>query len=107
MFSGATIDANGVESFGVLWRFTGKRESVAPTSGLLRRNIDDAALPSFQFRIPLLAVLDALKSDNPASRRVGETWMRSSLKSYTRYGFQTSLHSSGSSEPIIVGCWTQ
>lgn len=92
MFSGAAIDANGVESFGVLWRFSGKREAAAPTSALLTRNVDDATLPGFRLKIPLLAVLDALKSDNPASRRAGETWMRSSLKSYVRCGYQNQVY---------------
>lgn len=58
---------------------------------LLNHLLEDVQLPGFQLQIPLLAVLDALRSDNPASRRVGETWMRSSLKSYLRYG-QSLLH---------------
>lgn len=32
-----------------------------------------------------MIVLDALKSEDPHLRRVGETWMRCSLKSYLRY----------------------
>jgi hypothetical protein len=32
----------------------------------------------------MMIVLDTLKSDDPSLRRVGETWMRCSLKSYLR-----------------------
>lgn len=31
-----------------------------------------------------MIVLDTLKSDDPSLRRIGETWMRCSLKSYLR-----------------------
>jgi len=33
----------------------------------------------------MMIVLDTLKSDDPGLRRIGETWMRCSLKSYLRY----------------------
>ena len=33
----------------------------------------------------MMCVLDTLKSDDPTLRRLGETWMRCSLKSYIRY----------------------
>ncbi|KAF8313993.1 hypothetical protein DL93DRAFT_1101270 [Clavulina sp. PMI_390] len=62
-----SVDSGAVEAFGVLWRFS-----------------EDIQLPGFQLKVPLLAVLDALRSENPGSRRVGETWMRGSLKSYLR-----------------------
>ncbi|KAF8588312.1 hypothetical protein K439DRAFT_1629769 [Ramaria rubella] len=55
------------EAFGVLWRLT-----------------DDTLLPGFRFKIPMLIVLDTLKNHDPNLRRIGETWMRCSLKSYTR-----------------------
>ncbi|KAF7303085.1 Dopey-N domain-containing protein [Mycena kentingensis (nom. inval.)] len=55
------------EAFGVLWRLT-----------------EDNMLPGFKFKIPMMIVLDTLKSDDPALRRIGETWMRCSLKSYLR-----------------------
>ena len=42
-------------------------------------------LPGFRFTVPIMIVLDTLKSDDPSLRRVGETWMRCSLKSYLRY----------------------
>ena len=32
-----------------------------------------------------MIILDTLKSDDPALRRIGETWMRCSLRSYLRY----------------------
>ncbi|KAF7968943.1 hypothetical protein HWV62_28842 [Athelia sp. TMB] len=49
------------EAFGVLWRLTG-----------------------FRFKVPMLLVLDTLKSDDPSLHRIGETWMRCSLRSYLR-----------------------
>ncbi|KAF7307364.1 Dopey-N domain-containing protein [Mycena indigotica] len=55
------------EAFGVLWRLT-----------------EDTLLPGFRFRVPMMIVLDTLKNDDPALRRIGETWMRCSLKSYLR-----------------------
>ncbi|KAG5652198.1 hypothetical protein H0H81_005933 [Sphagnurus paluster] len=55
------------EAFGVLWRLT-----------------EDNLLPGFRFKVPMMIVLDTLKSDDPSLRRIGETWMRCSLKSYLR-----------------------
>ncbi|KAF9486392.1 hypothetical protein BDN70DRAFT_822033, partial [Pholiota conissans] len=57
------------EAFGVLWRLS-----------------EDNLLPGFCFKIPMMTVLDTLKSDNVNLRRIGETWMRCSLKSYIRRG---------------------
>ncbi|KAH8835109.1 Dopey, N-terminal-domain-containing protein [Flagelloscypha sp. PMI_526] len=55
------------EAFGVLWRLT-----------------DDTMLPGFKLKVPAMIVLDTLNQGNPALKRVGETWMRCSLKSYLR-----------------------
>ncbi|KAJ3572176.1 hypothetical protein NP233_g3254 [Leucocoprinus birnbaumii] len=55
------------EAFGVLWRLS-----------------EDNLLPGFKFKVPLMIVLDTLKSDDPSLRRIGETWMRCSLRSYLR-----------------------
>ncbi|GJE86225.1 Dopey, N-terminal-domain-containing protein [Phanerochaete sordida] len=55
------------EAFGVLWRLT-----------------DDNAALGFRLKVPMMIVLDTLKSDDPNLRRIGETWMRCSLKSYLR-----------------------
>ncbi|KAJ7755024.1 Dopey, N-terminal-domain-containing protein [Mycena maculata] len=55
------------EAFGVLWRLT-----------------EDNLLPGFHFKVPMMIVLDTLKNDDPCLRRIGETWMRCSLKSYLR-----------------------
>ncbi|GAA5921263.1 hypothetical protein JCM3775_002966 [Rhodotorula graminis] len=55
------------EAFGNLWRFT-----------------EDAQLPGVLLRNPMFATLDALKSDDLATRRAAEAWMRCSLKSYIR-----------------------
>ncbi|GLB43530.1 putative dopey, N-terminal [Lyophyllum shimeji] len=55
------------EAFGVLWRLT-----------------EDNLLPGFRFKVPMMIVLETLKSDDPSLRRIGETWMRCSLKSYLR-----------------------
>ncbi|KAG8710253.1 hypothetical protein FRC11_004702, partial [Ceratobasidium sp. 423] len=55
------------EAFGVLWRLT-----------------DDSLVPGYRCKTALLIVLDTLKSEDIHIRRVGETWMRCSLKSYIR-----------------------
>ncbi|KAI0031253.1 Dopey, N-terminal-domain-containing protein [Vararia minispora EC-137] len=55
------------EAFGVFWRLTG-----------------EFYRPGFHFKMPLMIVLDTLKSDEPSMRRIGETWMRCNLKSYLR-----------------------
>ncbi|KAL0565856.1 hypothetical protein V5O48_016166, partial [Marasmius crinis-equi] len=55
------------ESFGVLWRLT-----------------EDNLSPGFKFKVPMMIVLDTLKSEDPNLRRIGETWMRCNLKSYIR-----------------------
>ncbi|TFK56468.1 hypothetical protein OE88DRAFT_1715528 [Heliocybe sulcata] len=55
------------EAFGVLWRLT-----------------DDHLLPGFRLKVPMMIVLETLKTDEPHLRRIGETWMRCSLKSYLR-----------------------
>lgn len=47
-------------------------------------SLDDAMAPGFRLKIPMMIVLDTLRSDDPNLRRVGETWMRCSLKSYLR-----------------------
>lgn len=46
---------------------------------------EDPQQPGMRFKIPMLSVLDALKSSDPALRRVGETWMRCNLGSYPRF----------------------
>ncbi|TFK26748.1 hypothetical protein FA15DRAFT_255211 [Coprinopsis marcescibilis] len=55
------------EAFGILWRLT-----------------EDSFLPGFRFKIPMMIVLETLKSTDPNLFRIGETWMRCSLKSYLR-----------------------
>ncbi|KAG9033005.1 hypothetical protein FRB95_000667 [Tulasnella sp. JGI-2019a] len=55
------------EAFGVLWRLT-----------------EDSMLPGARFKIPMMILLDSLRSDDVNVRRVGETWMRCCLKSYLR-----------------------
>ncbi|KAK7063885.1 dopey-N domain-containing protein [Favolaschia claudopus] len=55
------------EAFGVLWRLT-----------------EDNLLPGFRFKVPMMVVLDTLKNEDPCLRRIGESWMRCSLKSYLR-----------------------
>ncbi|KDN49150.1 hypothetical protein RSAG8_02503, partial [Rhizoctonia solani AG-8 WAC10335] len=59
--------SDAYEAFGVLWRLT-----------------DDSLVPGYRCKNALLIVLDTLKSENIHIRRVGETWMRCSLKSYIR-----------------------
>ncbi|KAF8337070.1 Dopey, N-terminal-domain-containing protein [Cantharellus anzutake] len=60
-------DPSAFDEFGVLWRHT-----------------DDTFLPGIRLKIPMLIVLDCLRSGDPSLRRTGETWMRTSLKSYLR-----------------------
>lgn len=74
------------EAFGVLWRLTGQ-SGILESYLLLIASIfrlDDTLLPGLRFKIPMLIVLDTLKNPDPNLRRIGETWMRCSLKSYTR-----------------------
>ena len=73
-------------AFGTLWRLTGSlfRCQYARSSHLTYR-IEDSNLPGFSLKVPLMIILDALKNDDPGIRRVGETWMRCSLRSYLRY----------------------
>lgn len=47
--------------------------------------IEDSNLPGFSLKVPLMITLDTLKNDDPGLRRVGETWMRCSLRSYLRF----------------------
>jgi hypothetical protein len=47
--------------------------------------IDDTLLPSLHFKVPLYTVLDTLQSSDPQLKRTGETWLRSSLRSYIRF----------------------
>jgi hypothetical protein len=54
---------------------------------LKSRISEDNLLPGFRFKVPMMIVLGTLQSDDPSLRRIGETWMRCSLKSYTRYAF--------------------
>jgi hypothetical protein len=73
-------------AFGTLWRLTG---SLFPCQyarySHLTYCIEDSNLPGFSLKVPLMIILDALKNDDPGLRRVGETWMRCSLRSYLRY----------------------
>ena len=50
----------------------------------LNHFIDDALLPGLHFKVPLFTVLDTLQSSDPQLKRTGETWLRSSLRSYIR-----------------------
>ena len=74
----------GYEAFGVLWRLTGKSTFILSRSFLSFLS-EDNLLPGFRFKVPMMFVLDTLKSDNLTLRRHGETWMRCCLKSYIRY----------------------
>lgn len=74
------------EAFGVLWRLTGTIYLLHQSCMTHIANIrqDDNILPGFRLKLPMMIVLDTLKSDDPNLHRIGETWMRCSLKSYTR-----------------------
>ncbi|KAH8110602.1 Dopey, N-terminal-domain-containing protein [Phellopilus nigrolimitatus] len=65
--SSATNGYTAYAAFGALWRLS-----------------DDDQQPGIHFKVPMLIVLDTLKSTDPVLRRVGETWMRCNLKSYPR-----------------------
>lgn len=80
---------NAYEAFGVLWRLTGEFTLVQVRRGAeLWLRIDDDTLPGFRLKVPLMIVLESLNQDCPTSRRVGETWMRCSLRSYIRYVYK-------------------
>lgn len=72
------------EAFGVLWRLTGAPSELIVLFDLLTGQLEDNLLPGFRFKVPMMIVLDTLKNDDPSLRRIGETWMRCSLKSYLR-----------------------
>lgn len=71
------------EAFGVLWRLTGIQNCkfVSPYSHAV---VDDSFVPGSRLKVPMMIVLDTLKNEDPSLRRMGETWMRCSLKSYLR-----------------------
>ena len=73
------------EAFGVLWRLTGG--FVHPTAMFWGLPViqDDNLLPGFRFKVPMMIALDTLRSDDTVIKRIGETWMRCSLKSYLRW----------------------
>ncbi|TFY63318.1 hypothetical protein EVJ58_g3324 [Rhodofomes roseus] len=74
------------ETFGVLWRLT-----------------DDDLVPGSRLKVPMMIALDTLKSSDPALRRIGETWMRCSLKSYLRYdyGLLQMLHHRDANDSVL------
>ncbi|KAH8923425.1 hypothetical protein BT69DRAFT_1350163 [Atractiella rhizophila] len=63
----ATKDPSAYEGFGILWRST-----------------PDEMLPGKVLKTPMFVMLDCLRSDNMSLRRLGEAWLRCSLKSYIR-----------------------
>ncbi|KAH9982294.1 Dopey, N-terminal-domain-containing protein [Lactifluus volemus] len=60
------------------------RESSYHAFGTLWRLTEDSNIPGFSLKVPLMITLDTLKIDDPCLRRIGETWMRCSLRSYLR-----------------------
>ena len=87
-------DIGAYEAFGVLWRLTGTCSTSKNGNFFWSLTLisEDNLLPGFRFKVPLMIVLDALKSDDPHLKRTGETWMRCSLRSYLRYVFWTFDH---------------
>ena len=73
------------EAFGVLWRLTGIPFRPHIPAAFTKQLVDDNMLPGFRLKLPMMIVLDTLKSEDSNLRRIGETWMRCSLKSYTRW----------------------
>lgn len=49
-----------------------------------RLTSDDSMLPGEIFHVPMIMVLDGLKSDDPRKLRTSETWMRCNVRSYFR-----------------------
>ena len=78
-------EGNVFEMFGVLWRLSGGHFHFTAMDLLIRTDADDAQEPGFHFKVPMLIVLDTLRSDNPSIRQAGETWMRKNLRGYARY----------------------
>ncbi|KAI9513117.1 Dopey, N-terminal-domain-containing protein [Russula earlei] len=60
------------------------REASFHAFGNLWRLTEDSNLPGFLLKVPLMIILETLKNDDPGLRRIGETWMRRSLRSYLR-----------------------
>lgn len=56
-----------MQAFGTLWRLT-----------------DDGMLPGEIFFVPMLRIIDSLKSKDPEIQGAAESWMRCNLKSYFR-----------------------
>lgn len=79
-------EGNAFETFGVLWRLSGMFPNFVGCNLFHNHNADadDSQEPGFHFKIPMLTVLDTLRSDNPIIRQTGETWMRSNLRAYPR-----------------------
>lgn len=65
-------------------RDTTEKEASYQAFGALWRLTEDSKLPGFSLKVPLMIILDTLTNDDPNLRRIGETWMRCSLKSYLR-----------------------
>ncbi|TXT04269.1 hypothetical protein VHUM_04267 [Vanrija humicola] len=61
----------------------GKSEAFA-AFGVLWRQSDDTMLPGEIFQVPMLMILDGLKSEDPQILCASESWMRCNLKSYFR-----------------------
>ena len=93
--SSSSLDIqSSCEAFGVLWRLTGTytEQPIWWLEYWVSIFIEDSLLPGFRLQVPMMLVLDTLKSEDPNLRRVGETWMRCSLRTYLRYDtFSVSL----------------
>ncbi|KAL1409508.1 hypothetical protein Q8F55_003491 [Vanrija albida] len=61
----------------------GKTEAFA-AFGVLWRQSDDTMLPGEIFQVPMLMILEGLKSEDPQILCASESWMRCNLKSYFR-----------------------
>lgn len=93
------------DAFGVLWRLTGNYffDSYGESANTLP---EDHLLPGFRFKVPMMIVLDGLSNDDPNVRRIGETWMRCSLKSYQRLVPFVPLFFSDLMSRLFLGFWT-
>jgi hypothetical protein len=99
-------EGNAFEMFGVLWRLSG---SVSPRYSGFRCShspTDDSQEPGFHFEVPMLIVLETLRSEDPVIRQTGETWMRSNLRAYPRFVHKRNTSLKCYTE-LLTASWTQ
>ncbi|KAH9920216.1 Dopey, N-terminal-domain-containing protein [Epithele typhae] len=79
-----SFTAYHVRAVGLICTITGRLQDACEAFGVLWRLTEDSALPGVHLKVPMMSVLETLRSEDPKLRRIGETWVRCSLKSYLR-----------------------